>query len=156
MSSKLITQVQQEEQMQKEARLEEEQRKAHRLRMEQRKKERLALERKRKTNPNYVPPSSSKKNKSHKSSSSGTNSHSKYTSGGGGGGGGGNGVLEYWQTTSSICLLGWSAKNFELYVVYSPLTTYSRALEIAAFIASKWLPVEKENLFLLCDNAWSK
>jgi len=63
-------------------------------------------------------------------------------------------MLEHWEVNANVAMLGWATKNFDLYVVFSPLVTYERALEIAQFLIKTWLPREKENLFLLCENGW--
>lgn len=66
----------------------------------------------------------------------------------------GGGMLEHWEVNANVAMLGWTTKNFDLYCVFSPLVTYERALEVAQFLIKTWLPREKENLFLLCENDW--
>ena len=38
--------------------------------------------------------------------------------------------------------------------VFIPTVSHARAVEIAKYIVMTWLPSEKENLFLLCQNTW--
>jgi hypothetical protein len=68
--------------------------------------------------------------------------------------GAGAGMLEYWQVNSKAALLGWTTKNWELVLVFSPLVSYDRALEIAQFLIKTWVPREKGRLFMLCENGW--
>lgn len=62
--------------------------------------------------------------------------------------------VEYWDVNDAMALLGWSARNFELCVVLSPLTTHARAVEAAQYILQKFIAKEKETLFLLQIPSW--
>jgi hypothetical protein len=42
-----------------------------------------------------------------------------------------------------------------VWAAYNPLLHREQAAQIAQQIVTKWLPGEKESLFLLCQNTWT-
>ena len=52
-----------------------------------------------------------------------------------------------------MAMLGWSALNFELLLIFSPLVSRTRAVEAAQAVVQKFIAREKDYLFLLCDKS---
>lgn len=65
-----------------------------------------------------------------------------------------DGRPECFVSTTAMAGIAVQHSKFTVYCLLSPMTSHTLAAQIVQQIVTRWLPTQKDRLFLLCQNTW--